>query len=95
MRNGIKYYDSNDIPDRRVRIRQVGTIQCRDRRVYKGWPSMKYMLTFHRFLFIIMLVIAFFMGALNAGRAEALEKKEIQLMLMMTPKQLTEIEIDV
>lgn len=56
---------------------------------------MKYMLTFHQVLFITMLVIVFFMGALNAGRAEALEKKQIQLMLMMTPKQLTEIEIDV
>jgi len=56
---------------------------------------MKYMLTFHRVLFIIMLIIAFFMGALNAGRAAALEHREIILLLKMDMKQLTDLEVDV
>ena len=56
---------------------------------------MKYMLTFHRLLFIIMLVIAFFMGALNAGRADILERREIRLLLNMNVKQLTNLNVDV
>lgn len=56
---------------------------------------MKYMLTFHRGMFVLMLVIAFFMGALNAGRANALEKRNMELLLMINLKQLTEVRLDV
>lgn len=73
----------------------MGAIQRSDRRIHKGWPSMKHALLFHKVLFVLMLIIAFFLGALNAGRADMLEKQNIQLLLMLDVKQLTEMKIDV
>lgn len=56
---------------------------------------MKSMMLFHRSLFVMMVIVAFLLGALNAGRANALERREIQLLLMLDVKQLTEVRLDV
>lgn len=52
---------------------------------------MKYQVLFHRGMFAIMLVVAFFTGALNAGRADMLERQSTTLMLNMSLEQLTNV----
>jgi len=71
----------------------LGCAQRGDSGVSRGVKKMTLMMVFHRCLFALAIVLAFFQGAVNEGRAQMLEKQNTNLMLNMTLQQLTNLEV--
>jgi hypothetical protein len=73
----------------------LGRSKRRHSSILGGNEKMTIAVWFHRCLFSIAVILAFFQGAINQGRADMLEKQNIELLIMMDMKQLTEVKIDV
>lgn len=95
MRVSNKRVSCYDILPRGDGVRQVGEVQCSDRRFYKDWKIMNSLLFGHKFIILCIVVLAFFTGGLHRGLTSLAEKKNSELLLMMDLKQLTEVKLDV
>jgi len=56
---------------------------------------MNFLIYFHKGLFVLAIVLAFFQGAINQGRADLLERQNTEMLIMLDVKQLTELQVDV
>lgn len=68
--------------------------KCCDENIHRYKRAMtEVFIWFHRLIFVVALIVAFFLGALNAARADALEEKQVKYLMGMNIEQLTEIYI--
>jgi len=63
--------------------------------LFRGYEKMNFLIYFHKGLFVLAIVLAFFQGAINQGRADLLERQNTEMLIMLDVKQLTELQVDV
>lgn len=93
------YRNDSDTSDRKhsgfIPYEVLGRSRSRGSDFLGGYEKMNFLLYFHKGLFVLAVVLAFFQGAINQGRADMLERQNTELLIMMDVKQLTELQVDV
>lgn len=93
LQNRYEYGNGGSLLDRYICERELERVRGGHRCFYKGCYAMTLAKSFHHAVFIFMLAVAFFAGALNAGRADIIEQMAYKELISLSLRDLSNMDV--